>query len=129
LTGEIGDFSPLRDTVGYASEFEFIPGQSLELEAAAQAKHARLKGMSQATAEMNFLNKAKWLDMYGVELETATGEDNVEYSIGLTPTGIAVYKSQARVRSYFWPRITRLNYKTNKFELTVIENTVKINSA
>jgi len=64
--------------------------------------------------------------MYGVEMEQAIGEDNVEYSIGLTPTGIAVFKNMLRVSSYFWPRITRLNYRVNKFELTVIENTVKI---
>lgn len=80
--------------------------------------------MDQTTAEMNFLNKAKWLEIYGVDLQPAVGEDNIEYFIGLTPTGIAVYQNKIKINSYFWPRISKLNYKGNKFELTVIENTV-----
>ena len=40
---ELGDFNPKRDTHGYASEFDFMPGQSKELERAAEEKHTRLK--------------------------------------------------------------------------------------
>ena len=30
------------------------------------------------------------------------GESNVEYFLGLTPTGIVVYKHKSKVASYFW---------------------------
>jgi len=118
-----GDFNPARDTNGYSSEFEFIPNQSNELEKAAETKHAKLKGMNQSTAEVNFLNKAKWLDMYGVDLQPVMDENNTEYFIGITPTGISVFQNKIKINSYFWPRITKLNYKGNTFLLNVIEKT------
>ncbi len=40
---ELGDFNPKRDVHGYASQFEFMPNQSIELEKAAEAKHMKLK--------------------------------------------------------------------------------------
>lgn len=123
LQSELGDHNSARDTHGYSSEFEFISNQSIELEKAAETKHAKLKSMNQVTAEMNFLNKAKWLEMYGVDLQPAVDEENREYFIGLTPTGISVYQNSVKINSYFWPRISKLNHKGNKFVLTVIENT------
>lgn len=40
---ELGDYNSKRDTSGYASEFEFMPNQTLDLEKSAEAKHAKLK--------------------------------------------------------------------------------------
>ncbi len=86
--------------------------------------------MTQAAAEVNFLNKAKWLDMYGVELQPVLDEKNVDYLMGLTPTGIVLYQSRrvsgaggsggAKVSSYFWPRISKLTYRGNKLMLRVL---------
>ena len=54
------------------------------------------------------------------------GDNNIEYFIGLTPTGISVYQNKVKINSYFWPRINKLNYKSCKFMLTVIDKTVNI---
>ena len=43
LQDELGDYNSKRDAHGYASEFEFMPNQSLELEKAAESKHIKLK--------------------------------------------------------------------------------------
>ena len=124
LQDELGDYNPKRDLHGYAAEYEFMPNQTIELEKSAESKHMKLKGMSQPLVEMNFLNKAKWLDMYGVDMHHVLDEYNVEHSIGLTPTGISVFnKNSVKINSYFWPRIKKLNYRCNKLMLTVIDKT------
>lgn len=43
LKDELGEYNPKRDLHGYASEFEFMPNQSIELEKSAEAKHLKLK--------------------------------------------------------------------------------------
>ncbi len=43
LQNELGDYNPKRDAYAYASEFNFLPNQSIELEKAAEAKHMKLK--------------------------------------------------------------------------------------
>ncbi|RNA38841.1 Band 4 [Brachionus plicatilis] len=121
LQSELGDFNSIGDSYGYASEFEFMPNQSVELEKSAEAKHIKLKGMMQEEAEMSFLNKIKWVDSYGVDLYLVKGEDDADYELGINPTGICLYQNNVKLDSYFWPRIKNFNYKLNKFIITLID--------
>ena len=62
-----------------------------------EVAHGRLVGLVPSQAENRYLEKVKWLDMYGVDLHPVIGEDNIEYFLGLTPSGIIVLKNRNKV--------------------------------
>ncbi|GFR59755.1 Band 4.1-like protein 4 [Elysia marginata] len=119
LQSELGDFEPRVHTAGYVSEFCFVPNQTEELEARISGIHQRCVGATPIMAEHRFLEKVQWLEMYGVDLHPVQGESSVEYFLGLTPTGIVVYKHKSKVASYFWPRVTKSSQKGKMFMLKV----------
>lgn len=65
---ELGDYDCRRHSFGYVSEFHLIPNQSSDFESRVTELHQQLKGMSPSIAELNYLDKVKWHDMYGVDL-------------------------------------------------------------
>ncbi|XP_066507057.1 band 4.1-like protein 4 [Hoplias malabaricus] len=120
IQAELGDYDPYKHMPGYVSEYRFVPDQKEDLEDAIEQIHKTLMGQSPAEAENNYLNIAKALEMYGVDLHPVFGEKQSEYFLGLTPVGVVVYKNKTQVGKYFWPRITKVFFKETQFELRVL---------
>ncbi|XP_026319961.1 band 4.1-like protein 4 isoform X4 [Hyposmocoma kahamanoa] len=121
LQSELGDYDPRRHTPGYVSEFRLLAHQTPELETRAAEIHRTLTGISPAQAELSYLDKVKWLDMYGVDLHPVLGEDSVEYFLGLAPSGLLLLRGKHTVANYYWPRVSKLYYKGRYFMLRVAD--------
>ncbi|XP_074545166.1 band 4.1-like protein 3b isoform X5 [Halichoeres trimaculatus] len=131
---ELGDYDPEELGSDYISELRFAPNQTKELEEKVMELHKTYKGMTPAEAEMHFLENAKKLSMYGVDLHhaklvgrlyeslaPAEGEDSegVEIMLGVCASGLLIYRDRLRINRFAWPKILKISYKRNNFYIKI----------
>ncbi|XP_019401962.1 PREDICTED: band 4.1-like protein 3 isoform X13 [Crocodylus porosus] len=124
VQSELGDYDPDEYGSDYVSEFRFAPNHTKELEDKVIELHKShsllfFRGMTPAEAEMHFLENAKKLSMYGVDLHHAKDSEGVEIMLGVCASGLLIYRDRLRINRFAWPKVLKISYKRNNFYIKI----------
>uniref|UniRef100_A0A3B3ZU40 FERM domain-containing protein n=1 Tax=Periophthalmus magnuspinnatus TaxID=409849 RepID=A0A3B3ZU40_9GOBI len=119
VQAELGDYDHDDHGSDYVSDFRFAPNQTRELEERVMELHRNYKGMTPAEAEMNFLENAKKLSMYGVDLHHAKDSEGIEIMLGVCANGLLIYRDRLRINRFAWPKILKISYKRSNFYIKI----------
>nr|XP_046240765.1 band 4.1-like protein 1 isoform X8 [Scatophagus argus] len=119
VQAELGDYDHDDHGSDYVSDFRFAPNQTRELEERVMELHRNYKGMTPAEAEINFLENAKKLSMYGVDLHHAKDSEGIDIMLGVCANGLLIYRDRLRINRFAWPKILKISYKRSNFYIKI----------
>ncbi|KAM9495305.1 band 4.1-like protein 2 isoform 12-T13 [Clarias gariepinus] len=119
LQAELGDQDSAEPHVHAVSDFQLAKEQTKELEEKVLELYKSHRGMSPAQADINFLENAKKLSMYGVDLHQAKDSEGVDIMLGVCSSGLLIYKDRLRINRFAWPKILKISYKRSNFYIKI----------
>ncbi|XP_025111515.1 LOW QUALITY PROTEIN: protein 4.1-like [Pomacea canaliculata] len=132
VQADLGDYDPNEHHgIDYVKDIPFSPNQTPELLEKIVELHRQHKGQTPDEAEIHFLENAKKLSMYGVDLHAAKDVNDVDIMLGVCASGLQVYREKLRISRFVWPKILKISYKRKHFYIKIrpsensqLENTV-----
>ncbi|XP_049308496.1 protein 4.1 homolog isoform X5 [Bactrocera dorsalis] len=120
VQSEMGDYDPKEmPDRRYLKDFKIAPNQTPELEDKVMDLHKTHKGQAPAEAELHYLENAKKLAMYGVDLHPAKDSEGVDIMLGVCASGLLVYRDKLRINRFAWPKILKISYKRHHFYIKI----------
>ncbi|XP_055429890.1 protein 4.1 isoform X4 [Bubalus kerabau] len=119
IQSELGDYDPELHGTDYVSDFKLAPNQTKELEEKVMELHKSYRSMTPAQADLEFLENAKKLSMYGVDLHKAKDLEGVDIILGVCSSGLLVYKEKLRINRFPWPKVLKISYKRSSFFIKI----------
>ncbi|XP_032858010.2 protein 4.1 isoform X21 [Tyto alba] len=119
VQSELGDYDPDLHSPDYINEFKLAPNQTKELEEKVVELHKTYRSMTPAQADLEFLENAKKLSMYGVDLHQAKDLEGVDITLGVCSSGLLVYKDKLRINRFPWPKVLKISYKRSSFFIKI----------
>uniref|UniRef100_A0A8C5W091 Erythrocyte membrane protein band 4.1 like 1 n=1 Tax=Microcebus murinus TaxID=30608 RepID=A0A8C5W091_MICMU len=77
------------------------------------------RGMTPGEAEIHFLENAKKLSMYGVDLHHAKDSEGIDIMLGVCANGLLIYRDRLRINRFAWPKILKISYKRSNFYIKI----------
>ncbi|XP_054026675.1 protein 4.1 isoform X6 [Dryobates pubescens] len=119
VQSELGDYDSDLHGPDYINEFKLAPNQTKELEEKVVELHKTYRSMTPAQADLEFLENAKKLSMYGVDLHQAKDLEGVDITLGVCSSGLLVYKDKLRINRFPWPKVLKISYKRSSFFIKI----------
>ncbi|XP_019368593.1 PREDICTED: band 4.1-like protein 1 isoform X5 [Gavialis gangeticus] len=119
VQAELGDYDSEEHVGNYVSELRFAPNQTKELEERIMELHKTYRGMTPGEAEIHFLENAKKLSMYGVDLHHAKDSEGIDIMLGVCANGLLIYRDRLRINRFAWPKILKISYKRSNFYIKI----------
>ncbi|XP_075459926.1 protein 4.1 isoform X23 [Ascaphus truei] len=119
VQSELGDFDADLHGSDYVCEFKLGPNQTKELEEKVVELHKSYRSMTPAQADLEFLENAKKLSMYGVDMHQAKDLEGVDIMLGVCSSGLLVYKDKLRINRFPWPKVLKISYKRSSFFIKI----------
>ncbi|XP_048353639.1 band 4.1-like protein 1 isoform X8 [Sphaerodactylus townsendi] len=119
VQAELGDYDVEEHVANYISELRFAPNQTRELEERIMELHKTYRGMTPGEAEIHFLENAKKLSMYGVDLHHAKDSEGIDIMLGVCANGLLIYRDRLRINRFAWPKILKISYKRSNFYIKI----------
>uniref|UniRef100_A0A8C6V2F8 Protein 4.1 n=1 Tax=Neogobius melanostomus TaxID=47308 RepID=A0A8C6V2F8_9GOBI len=126
LQSELGEYDPEVHLPDYAKSLKIAQGQTPELEEKMMELHRSYRAMTPAQADLMFLENAKKLSMYGVDLHQAKDLDGVDIMLGVCSSGLMVYKDKLRINRFPWPKVLKVSYKRSSFFIKIRPSEVEL---
>ncbi|XP_004519043.1 tyrosine-protein phosphatase non-receptor type 4 [Ceratitis capitata] len=115
VQSELGDFNPSEHQTGYLSDMQLLVEQTPDAERKISELHKLHRGQLPADAEYNYLEHAKRLDLYGIDLHKATDSNGRDLQLGVSAIGLLVFQNGLRINTFSWSKMVKVSFKRKDF--------------